>query len=135
MREFLDIAKALSDSNRVRILLSLRKQELCVCQITALLELAPSTVSKHLSILRHAGLIDMRKAGRWAYYRLADTDISPVARKMLDMVFETVESSRQAQIDGDRTLKILQYDPKDLCCRPKSDDCQSATSDDQPSGR
>jgi ArsR family transcriptional regulator len=133
MREFLDIAKALSDSSRVRILLSLRKQELCVCQITALLELAPSTVSKHLSVLRQARLIDMRKVGRWAYYRLAAGEVSPIAEKMMGMVFETVESSRQAIIDDEKTARILQCDPKDLCCRPQQDHSHSADMHDQPS--
>ena len=57
MREFMAITKALSDPNRVRILLALRRGELCVCQITELFGFAPSTVSKHLSILHHAGLI------------------------------------------------------------------------------
>ena len=45
MREFLNITKALADENRVRTLLALRQGELCVCQITELLALAPSTVS------------------------------------------------------------------------------------------
>jgi DNA-binding transcriptional ArsR family regulator len=44
--------------------------ELCVCQVTEVLQLAPSTVSKHMSILRQAGLVEARKEGRWIYYRL-----------------------------------------------------------------
>ena len=135
MRKFLNIAKALSDGSRVRILMSLRKQELCVCQITALLELAPSTVSKHLSVLRQAGLIDMRKTGRWAYYCLAKGEVSSVARKMMDMVFETVESSTQAMIDGEKMVKILQCDPKELCSRPQEDDCQPTGSAVLSSGK
>ena len=63
MRELMGITKALSDPNRVRILLSLRRGELCVCQITELFGLATSTVSKHLSILSEAGLILSRKTG------------------------------------------------------------------------
>ena len=63
MREFMAITRALADPNRVRILLALRRGELCVCQITELFGLAPSTVSKHLSILHHAGLIQSRKIG------------------------------------------------------------------------
>ena len=61
MREFMTITKALADDKRVRTLLALRKDELCVCQITALLGLAVSTVSKHLSILYQAGLVESRK--------------------------------------------------------------------------
>ena len=58
MREFMNITKALADANRVRMLLALRGRELCVCQITELFGLAPSTMSKHLSILYQAGLVD-----------------------------------------------------------------------------
>ena len=70
MREFMNITGALGDETRVRTLLALRKGELCVCQITELFGLAPSTVSKHLSILYQAGLVEARKEGRWMYYRL-----------------------------------------------------------------
>ena len=72
MRDFMAITKALSDPNRVRILLALRRGELCVCQITELFGFAPSTVSKHLSILHHAHLILSRKSERWVYYRLPE---------------------------------------------------------------
>ncbi len=72
MFEFMNITKALSDENRVRILMALNgRGELCVCQLIDMLQLAPSTVSKHLSILRNARLIQGRKQGRWMYYRLA----------------------------------------------------------------
>ncbi|NIA20646.1 MAG: metalloregulator ArsR/SmtB family transcription factor [Anaerolineaceae bacterium] len=72
MREFMAVAKALADENRVRVLMFLRGQELCVCQIIEMLHLAPSSVSKHMSILKAARLVDSRKEGRWIYYRRAD---------------------------------------------------------------
>ena len=57
MFEFLNITKALAEENRLRILIALENQDLCVCQLIELLKLAPSTVSKHVSILRQARLI------------------------------------------------------------------------------
>ena len=72
MKQLSNITRALADENRIRILAALEVRELCVCQITELLRLAPSTVSKHLLLLRHAGLIDSRKDGRWIYYRLSE---------------------------------------------------------------
>ena len=71
MFAFMMITKALSDENRVRTLLALGGRELCVCQIVELLGLAPSTVSKHMSILANARLVESRQDGRWRYYRLA----------------------------------------------------------------
>src|SRR5882724_4823878 len=70
MNELLLIGAALSDQNRVRALAQLEGGEMCVCQIIELLQLSPSTVSKHMSVLRHAGLVEARKDGRWMYYRL-----------------------------------------------------------------
>ena len=77
LREFMDITRALSDENRVRTLMFLREGELCVCQIIEMLGLAPSTVSKHLSILKQARLVETRKKGRWIYYRLPEGEVSP----------------------------------------------------------
>ncbi len=65
--------KALGESNRLRILKMLEIRPLCVCEITEVLQLATSTVSKHLSILRDAGFIVDHKEGKWINYYLADT--------------------------------------------------------------
>ena len=53
-----DAVKALAHPGRLRILAMLRGGDLCVCQLTAVLELAASTVSSHLSDLRRAGLVE-----------------------------------------------------------------------------
>ena len=71
MRNLLAVLKALADETRVRALMALRRRELCVCQLVELLGLAPSTVSKHMSILKQARLVESRKEGRWMFYRLA----------------------------------------------------------------
>ncbi|MFC1481659.1 ArsR/SmtB family transcription factor [Candidatus Neomarinimicrobiota bacterium] len=65
--------KALGESNRLRILKMLEIRPLCVCEITEVLQLATSTVSKHLSILRDAGFIIDHKEGKWINYCLIDT--------------------------------------------------------------
>ena len=64
------VFKALSDANRLRILNMIVEKPLCVCEITDILELATSTVSKHLSILRDSGLIVDEKVGKWVNYRI-----------------------------------------------------------------
>ena len=69
MNELLNITRALADESRVRALLALRQGELCVCQLTELFGAAPSTVSKHLSVLYQAGLVESRKEGRWVRCR------------------------------------------------------------------
>jgi len=86
MRSVLRIAKALSDATRLRALLALRDGELCLCHVVGLLELAPSTVSKHLDILCQAGLVERRKAGRWCHFRLAERSAEPTVRQALRWV-------------------------------------------------
>ena len=83
MKQTILIAKALSDENRIKALMLLCGRELCVCQIVDFLKLAPSTVSKHMSILKIAGMVDSRKDERWIYYRLASKDASPVVLDIL----------------------------------------------------
>lgn len=70
MFDILNIVKAMSDENRLRIIMALRGKELCVCTLTELLQLAPSTTSKHLSILKQARLIESVKESKFVYYRL-----------------------------------------------------------------
>ena len=117
MRRFMNIAKALADENRVRILAALRGRELCVCQVIELLELAPSTISKHLSILRNARLINSRKQGRWMYYRLAGDDEPEKIGNSLSWVFQSIGENARIVEDGLRLQEILKIDPEVLCRR------------------
>jgi ArsR family transcriptional regulator, arsenate/arsenite/antimonite-responsive transcriptional repressor len=119
MREFMAITKALSDPNRVRILLALRHGELCVCQITELFGFAPSTVSKHLSILHHAGLILSRKSERWVYYRLPGKSAPVAAREALDWVHKSLARTEETKADARKLKKILQTDLAVICRRQK----------------
>jgi ArsR family transcriptional regulator len=73
MNDIIKIFKALSDKNRIRILLMLTRKPLCVCEIQDILKVTVSTVSKHLSILRDVGFILDEKDGKWVNYRLNTT--------------------------------------------------------------
>ena len=70
LRRYEAVMKAVADPTRVRILKMLEPGELCVCQIIAVLALSPSTVSKHLSLLKSAGLVNDRKEKKWIHYSL-----------------------------------------------------------------
>ncbi|MFZ1074683.1 MAG: metalloregulator ArsR/SmtB family transcription factor [Verrucomicrobiia bacterium] len=117
MREFMSVTKALADPNRVRILLALRRGELCVCQITELFGLAPSTVSKHLSILHHADLIQSRKTERWVYYRLPGKSAPVAVREALDWVKKSTGRSAQAVADSKKLDRVLKTDLAEICRR------------------
>jgi ArsR family transcriptional regulator, arsenate/arsenite/antimonite-responsive transcriptional repressor len=117
LREFMNLTKALADENRVRTVLALRQGELCVCQITELFGLAPSTVSKHLSILFQAGLLESRKNGRWIYYRLPGPDAPEAVRGAIDWVVRSLEDNPRVADDVREVKHILKADPGELCRR------------------
>lgn len=111
------VTGALSDPNRVRILLALKRGELCVCQITELFGFAPSTVSRHLSILHHAGLVLSRKSERWVYYRLPDKTAPVAVREALAWVHKSLAKTDEAARDAKKLKRILKTDPSELCRR------------------
>jgi DNA-binding transcriptional ArsR family regulator len=115
MREFMAITRALADEQRVRMLLALRRQELCVCQIVELAGLATSTVSKHMSILKQARLVESRKDGRWIYYRLACDDAPEMIQQAMHWVFAQLGNDPRILRDEQALKKICQVDPRDLC--------------------
>ena len=77
----LTVTKALANPVRLRILAILERGECCVCQLTAVLSLAPSTVSAHLSELRRAGFLLVRKDGKIVFYRLDERPALSAWRK------------------------------------------------------
>mgnify|MGYP001018338937 CR=1 FL=1 len=114
MRDIMAILKALADENRVRIMAALNVGELCVCQVVELLQLAPSTTSKHMAILKQARLVDSRKEGRWMYYRLTEED-GVGAKEITSLVSKLVAASKQVREDAKRLKQIIKMDRDELC--------------------
>ncbi len=125
MREIVSIAKALSDESRLRALMALRGRELCLCQIVEILALASSTVSKHMSVLRQADLVEGEKRGRWMYYRLPAEDAPGAVRLAVEWACGALSKDGRTKEDAVRLREVLKLDPEDLCrlvnsrcCRP-----------------
>lgn len=72
----IDILKALSDETRLRIVGQIFKGDMCVCEIEASLGLTQSNASRHLTILKKAGVLDSYKAAQWAYYKMSQSFIT-----------------------------------------------------------
>ena len=123
MREVLAIMKALADPSRLRIVAALHGRELCLCQIVELVGLATSTVSRHMSILERARLVDARKDGRWTYFRLAGEQGWPAASAAAALVRNALARDVQVRADRARIKEILKTNPEELC-RQQSE-CQS----------
>lgn len=115
MREFMNVVRALGDENRVRTLVALRGRELCVCQIIELLGLAPSTVSKHMSILKQARLVDTRKSGRWVFYRLAGNDSAPEIQEAIAWLCKSLSGDASLRRDEQRLQDVLKLDVTVMC--------------------
>lgn len=97
MTELSTIFKALSDETRLRIIKLLEQGELCVCDITAALDMVQPKVSFHLSTLKEAGLIKDRKEGKWIHYSLNEKDL--FRRMLILSVCERMEGDARS---GDR---------------------------------
>jgi len=96
VNDFVQVAKALADEGRTRALLALAGSELCLCQLVDLLELAPSTVSKHVNQLYAAGLVTRRKQGKWHFFRLAGDEAVEPAAGALAWLSASVGGGREA---------------------------------------
>lgn len=70
MNNALDVFKACSDATRLRILFLLLERELCVCELVTILEMPQGKISRHLSVLKHSGLVAARRDDAWVYYSL-----------------------------------------------------------------
>lgn len=108
-----EVFKAVGHPARLRILTMLRPEGLCVCQITAVLELAVSTVSAHLAELRRAGLVVERKDGRWVSYSLAEDH---VAQALLKQAWALTAQDPQVESDA-RLVRGLRRVPVEELCR------------------
>ena len=106
------IFKALGDKNRLRIVKMLQLKPLCVCEITSVLNLATSTVSKHLSILREAGLIKDKKDGKWVDYYLSNNGNSHYISKISPLISNWLNEDEQILMDAE---KLKTADRIELC--------------------
>jgi ArsR family transcriptional regulator len=106
--------KTLSDPNRLRILKMLQIKPLCVCEITDVLQLATSTVSKHLSILKETGFIIEEKDGKWVNYMINPRPDDP----RISSIISTLDFwiADQKIINEDK-LKVIKVDRYTVCSR------------------
>lgn len=99
MRLSVQVLKALADRNRVRIVKLLQHKAMCVCELTAVLGISQPSVSRHLRVLRDAGLVSDEKKGVWIDYRLADEGDNPLGEALLRLLAENLEDDRRVVED------------------------------------
>lgn len=116
LRGLVETAKGLAHPTRLRLLGMLATGELCVCQMTAVLELAPSTVSQHLSVLSRGGLLSDRKVGKWVFYRLREGGArAAVLAPLLGLLAEDAQVAADRKVvAGLRNVSVAELCAADL---------------------
>ncbi len=104
VRPLTKLFRALGDETRVRIVALLAHGELCVCHVEKALELSQPNVSRHLGILRMAGVVDARRDGMWVYYRLADQE-HDVVQELLATLTRTFGAEKAIRADHAKLRK------------------------------
>lgn len=88
LQSLADLFKIFGDPTRIRILCALSEQELCVCDIAAILEMSQSAISHQLRTLKQSHLVTSRRDGKTVYYSLADSHVSAILSQGLEHVLE-----------------------------------------------
>jgi ArsR family transcriptional regulator len=105
VRSFSRLFKALGDETRLRIVALLSHGELCVCHLEDALGLSQPKVSRHLAILRMAGVVEHRREGSWIYYTLAPQG-DPDCEQQLTTLMHTFAKRSVLRRDLERLVKV-----------------------------
>jgi ArsR family transcriptional regulator len=106
--------RAFSDPTRLRILHLIRDGEICVCDLVEVLRLPQPTVSRHLSYLRKAGLVNTREERSWNFYALAPARTT-FHRKLLDCLGACFNDVPELSADAERAKR---FKARGSCCPP-----------------
>lgn len=117
LRAYESVMKAVADPNRVRILKILEAGELCVCQVIAVLGLGQSTISKHLFLLKSAGLVSDRRDKKWIYYSLDRKNASPYSARALRNLKGWLNDDPVVRKDLERAALARAIGPVAICER------------------
>ena len=102
MENIAQVFQSLEEEVRLRIMaLLLEEQELCVCDLVAVLQLPQSTVSRHLSHLKNAGWLRDRREGVWIYYTIAKP-LGPLQQSLLPILRHFLHENGAAKKDVER---------------------------------
>ncbi|HEY0481620.1 MAG TPA: metalloregulator ArsR/SmtB family transcription factor [Kofleriaceae bacterium] len=104
VRPLTRLFRALGDETRLRIVALLSHGELCVCHLEAALDLNQSTASRHLGILKAAGIVDSRREGTWVFYAITEQEHAMVA-EALDVLTRTFGAERALRVDHAKLRK------------------------------
>ncbi|MBF0196777.1 MAG: metalloregulator ArsR/SmtB family transcription factor [Planctomycetes bacterium] len=112
LEEEVALYKALSDTTRYRLLAFLaREGEVCVCAMGGALDVPDNKISKHLTVLRSAGMVVSRREGTWMYYRLIQPR-SPAESSIHELLKSSMDWQQVISEDAKRMKEMCECDSK-----------------------
>ena len=111
MRDLIKTFKALSDETRLRTLSVLMERECCVCEVMQALDISQSKASRILSALYHAGILKLRKDGRWSVYSLDQEGMKENFFDLVEAVRKELRDNEIAALDRERLKKAKRVGP------------------------
>lgn len=117
MKKTAQIFKALSDETRLRVMKLLQERELCVCELIQVLQMSQPRISRHLSVLKNAGLVDDRREGKWVYYSLAKEAVKEDVKVLFNMLSCIANDSHTVNADKEKLKKAIKLsETNGTCC-------------------
>lgn len=113
MKNLLQIFKALSDETRLRILKLLEDRELCICKIMEILEMKQSRISRHMGILKNAGLVTDRRDGKWVHYSLNPKPEDLTKKEIFSLLERCLEEDEMIAQDKEKLNQLLVKEKKE----------------------
>jgi ArsR family transcriptional regulator, arsenate/arsenite/antimonite-responsive transcriptional repressor len=104
--DLLNLFSILSDKTRLRILLLLLNNELCVCEIFAALDMSQPRVSRQLSILKQSKIIKDRREGKWIYYRIDENRYTRCLMSIISLMPDWLKDDPEFNNDKEMHKKV-----------------------------
>jgi ArsR family transcriptional regulator, arsenate/arsenite/antimonite-responsive transcriptional repressor len=118
MKKISNIFKALSDHTRLRVIKLLEERELCVCELIQVLDMSQPRISRHMSMLKNAGLVEDRREGKWVYYSLRKENQGKEIKILLDAMVLMANNDAVVKADKKNLKKAIRLgEVKGRCMR------------------
>jgi len=120
MKKFANIFKALSDDTRLRVIKLLQERELCVCELMQVLDMSQPRISRHMSVLKNAGLVEDRREGKWIHYSLRKETQGKEIKILLDALVVMANDDAVVKADQKTLKKAVRLGEIKTCCNKGS---------------
>lgn len=114
LKQYQKAFKALGQATRLKIMLLLAQQELCVCELEDILGITAPAVSQHLNIMKEADLVTERRCGQWVFYALNKEHIGAIFDQFAQALDTPISQIAEMQLEHQR-LEYLKQHPKPDC--------------------